>query len=352
MKQYLQTLVAQGKLTEVLALMLEISKTQNSEFPKAVILLSAQNASNESENRNGLLEESSYNRSKAKINYAILQLLDKEFDENKVPASFKIPEKEATTPSDNIVITKSISVPKDFKGGIFQNVVSPMVFAEASDSPPQKPTKKVLFLGANPFNTGKLNLKEEYAEIARQLENKKDVLNLKSEFCTDLESFQTETNNFRPNIIHFAGHGSDSNGELEAFGRGIAPDDANWKENTGLIFHESGYGAAILINDATLDYNFETFIEADQIPIEVIVLNACYSTNQADVLSKRVKYVVGVHNSIADGASIDFSAGFYYGLSDGKNVESAFRYGKGRAMPKLKDRNQIVLFVDGVQSRL
>ena len=81
-------------------------------------------------------------------------------------------------------------------------------------------------------------------------------------------------------------------------------------------------------------------------------MNACYSTNQAEVLSKRVKYVVGVHNSIDDNASIDFIAGFYYGLSDGKTIESAFRYGKGRAMPKLKDKNQIVLFIEGVISNL
>ena len=212
--------------------------------------------------------------------------------------------------------------------------------------------KKILFLGANPFDTGKLNLKEEYAGIAKQLEDKgaKERLVLKSEFCTDLEGFQEKTNTFRPNILHFAGHGSDANGELEAFGRGIGRPD--WKENIGLIFHKSGYGGAMLINDATLDYNFQTFIEDDKIPIEVLVLNACYSTNQAEVLSKRVKYVVGVHNSIDDNASIDFSAGFYYGLSDGKTIESAFRYGKGRAMPKLKDKNQIVLFIDGVISNL
>jgi internalin A len=352
MKQHLLDLIADGKLKEALDLMRQMASSQNSYFNDELIGYLSRFNRNERDNNKRVLSSENYQMEYNRIENATKDLLNSEFDERKVPASFKIPEKQATPPSDNIVITKTISVPKDFKGGVFQNVVSPMIFTEASVLPPQTQTKKVLFLGANPFNTGKLNLKEEYAEIARQLEDKKDVLNLKSEFCTDLESFQKETNNFRPNIIHFAGHGSDSNGELEAFGRGIAPDDTNWKENTGLIFHESGYGAAVLINDATLDYNFETFIEADQIPIEVIVLNACYSTNQADVLSKRVKYVVGVHNSIADGASIDFSAGFYYGLSDGKNVEAAFRYGKGRAMPKLKDRNQIVLFVDGVQSRL
>ena len=221
-----------------------------------------------------------------------------------------------------------------------------------NDTLPQTQTKKILFLGANPFDTGKLNLTAEYAGIAKQLEDKgaKERLVLKSEFCTDLEGFQEKTNTFRPNILHFAGHGSDANGELEAFGRGIGRPD--WKENIGLIFHKSGYGGAMLINDATLDYNFQTFIEDDKIPIEVLVLNACYSTNQAEVLSKRVKYVVGVHNSIDDNASIDFSAGFYYGLSDGKTIESAFRYGKGRAMPKLKDKNQIVLFIEGVISNL
>ena len=329
MKQYLLDLIADGKLKEALDLMRQISIRQDSYFSDSVIGFLSRYNRNEREKGNTISTED-YRMEYNRIESSTKSLLNgSDFDESTAPAPPKTALKPVPSPEKS----------KDTEGGN----------ASTSTKPE---SKKVLFLGANPFNTGKLNLKEEYAEIARQLENKKDVLNLKSEFCTDLESFQTETNNFRPNIIHFAGHGSDSNGELEAFGRGIAPADADWKANTGLIFHESGYGAAVLINDATLDYNFETFIEADKIPIEVIVLNACYSTNQADVLSKRVKYVVGVHNSIADGASIDFSAGFYYGLSDGKNVEAAFRYGKGRAMPKLKDRNQIVLFVDGVKSKL
>ncbi len=268
----------------------------------------------------GLLSFSDVAREKAKLNHRLLNLLngiDKTNDKVEEGTEETVPKK----------VTKKKAV--------------------------AKPTaKKILFLGANPFDTGKLNLKEEYAGIAKQLEDKgaKERLVLKSEFCTDLEGFQEKTNTFRPNILHFAGHGSDANGELEAFGRGIGRPD--WKENIGLIFHKSGYGGAMLINDATLDYNFQTFIEDDKIPIEVLVLNACYSTNQAEVLSKRVKYVVGVHNSIDDNASIDFSAGFYYGLSDGKTIESAFRYGKGRAMPKLKDKNQIVLFIEGVISNL
>ena len=328
MKQYLLDLIADGKLKEALDLMRQMSNTQSSYFNDPVIGFLSRYNRNERD-KGSTISTEDYRMEYNRIESSTKSLLNSEFDESTAPAPPKAAPKPVPPPEKS----------KDTEGGNVSTSTKPE-------------SKKVLFLGANPFNTGKLNLREEYAEIARQLENKKDVLNLKSEFCTDLESFQMETNNFRPNIIHFAGHGSDSNGELEAFSRGIAPADVDWKENTGLIFHESGYGAAVLINDATLDYNFETFIEADQIPIEVIVLNACYSTNQADVLSKRVKYVVGVHNSIADGASIDFSAGFYYGLSDGKNVEAAFRYGKGRAMPKLKDRNQIVLFVDGVKSKL
>ncbi len=307
-----------------------------------ISLLRGQWTKLQKQDRLGKLSFSEMAREEAKLTDSLMDLL-KNLDAD-APKKEEEPDN-----SGNIIINKTISVPKDFKGGMFQNVISPMEFIEM---PKAAVAKKILFFGANPFNTGKLNLEKEYAKIAKQLEDKgaRDRLELKSEFCTDLESFQEKTNDFRPNIIHFAGHGSDSNGELETFGRGVKFDID--KLNTGLIFHESGYGAAVLISDDTLDYNFETFIEADKIPIEVIVLNACYSANQAIVLSKRVKYVVGVNNSIADEASIHFSSGFYFGLSEGKNVESAFRYGKGRAMPKLTDKNQIVLFVDGEKTKL
>ena len=238
------------------------------------------------------------------------------------------------------------TVPKDAVIEIAEKPIIPPILITSI-------AKKIIFFAANPFDTGRLNLKQEYAEIARQLEDKaaRDRLEITSDFCTDLEGFQEKTNTFRPNIIHFAGHGSDAKGEVaDIASRGIGRIEGN--KNTGLIFHESGYGAAMLVNDATLDYNFETFIDIEKIPIEVLVLNACYSSNQAEILSKRVKYVVGVHNSIADGASIDFSAGFYYGLADGRSIESAFRFGKGRAMPKLTDRNHIVLYIDGVISAL
>jgi hypothetical protein len=307
-----------------------------------VAILKGQFAKLQSDDRIGKLSYQERTRVEANLTSGLMDLL-KSIDDD-------APQKEEKPDSGgNIIINKTISVPKDFKGGMFQNVISPMEFTEI---PKMVVAKKILFFGANPFNTGKLNLEKEYAKIAKQLEDKgaRDRLELRSEFCTDLESFQEKTNNFRPHIIHFAGHGSDSNGELETFGRGVKFNTD--KENTGLIFHESGYGAAVLISDDTLDYNFETFIEADKIPIEVIVLNACYSVNQAIVLAKRVKYVIGVNNGIADEASINFSSGFYFGLSEGKNVESAFRYGKGRAMPKLTDRNQIVLFVDGEKSKL
>lgn len=209
---------------------------------------------------------------------------------------------------------------------------------------------KILFLGANPFSTGILNLKGEYAEIAKRLEDSKikDRLDIRSNFSTTLEDFQEKIDKFKPQIIHFAGHGEDNSNEMADFSRGIQRID--WRDEAGLVFFDNDHRKARYIGNDTLDYHFETFIEIDKIPIEVVILNACYSVNQAKVIAKRVKYVIGVNNSIKDDASIDFTSGFYYKLAESDNIIAAFRYGKGRALPKLKDRNHIVLFIDGQQT--
>ena len=217
---------------------------------------------------------------------------------------------------------------------------------------PQEDILKILFLGANPFNTGKLNLQAEYTEIAKRLEDGviKEKVRLQSEFSTTIEDFQIKSEKFKPNIIHFAGHGKDENKEMTQFAQSIGLTD--WRNDAGLVFFDRNHVKHIYIKGKDLEYNLKGLIEIDKIPIKIIIFNACYSVNQAKIIAKHVKYVIGVHNKIMDDASIDFTAGFYRVLVEGKDVETAFVKGKGLAISKLENKNQIVLFIDGVKTKL
>ncbi len=61
-----------------------------------------------------------------------------------------------------------------------------------------------------------------------------------------------------------------------------------------------------------------------KIVCEIVILNACYSAEQAKAISEFGMYVVGNNLPIADAAAISFSEGFYNGLGEGKDFEAAF----------------------------
>ena len=60
----------------------------------------------------------------------------------------------------------------------------------------------------------------------------------------------------------------------------------------------------------TLAGFFELF--ADK--LECVVLNACYSEIQAEVIAKHIPYVIGMKKAIGDTAAIEFSVAFYDAL--------------------------------------
>jgi hypothetical protein len=57
------------------------------------------------------------------------------------------------------------------------------------------------------------------------------------------------------------------------------------------------------------------------------VLNACYSSAQAEAIAHHVAYVVGMSDAIGDDAAIAFSVGFYQAIGAGRSIEEAFDLG-------------------------
>ena len=90
--------------------------------------------------------------------------------------------------------------------------------------------------------------------------------------------------------------------------------------------------------------------------LRCVVLNACYSENQARAIAEHVDCVIGMSHSLGDQAAISFADGFYRGLGYGKSVQAAFQLGCNQielnnlaqeSVPKLKakkavDASQIV----------
>jgi hypothetical protein len=58
--------------------------------------------------------------------------------------------------------------------------------------------------------------------------------------------------------------------------------------------------------------------------IRLVVLNACWTSSQAQAISAEVDCVVGTNRTIGDQAARVFSARFYHTLADGGSVQQAF----------------------------
>jgi hypothetical protein len=151
--------------------------------------------------------------------------------------------------------------------------------------------KKILVLAANPKQTSRLRLDEEVRDIKEGLQRSqnRDKFILQQEWAVRPRDIRRAILDFRPNIIHFSGHGS---GE------------------TGLAF-ENITGQIQLVTGDALAGLFRQF--ATQ--VECVLLNACYSENQAEAIALHIDYVIGMNNQIGDGAAIEFAVGFYDALA-------------------------------------
>lgn len=83
--------------------------------------------------------------------------------------------------------------------------------------------------------------------------------------------------------------------------------------------------------------------------IKVVLLNACYTQDQASTISEYVEYVIGTNINIGDVAAIAFSRGFYYQIAkdDEMNIEHAFDSGRTDAVLKGAAEENFVFYHNG-----
>jgi WD40 repeat protein len=171
----------------------------------------------------------------------------------------------------------------------------------------ESPVKKILVLSANPKGTKPLRLADEIREIKDGLERAKnrDSFQIESAEAVRDRDIHRSILKYEPQIVHFSGHGA---GE------------------EGLIF-EDNTGQPKLVDAKALAGLFKYFADDDDIEIECVLLNACYSEIQAKAIAQHIDYVIGMSKQIGDKAAIEFAVGFYDALGAGKGVESAYKLG-------------------------
>lgn len=162
---------------------------------------------------------------------------------------------------------------------------------------------RILFFSANTDGKAMLNLESEVREIKNSLA----LASLQKRFDFIIEpaarpnDFMTSIMKYRPEIVHFSGHGT---------GSGIYMFDEN--------------DLPILIPKQVLVNVFSFFSQV----VGCLVLNACYSGKQLEGIKKYITHVIGTTDQIEDKSAIQFSSMFYRALGEGNGIEYAFEFAR------------------------
>ncbi len=185
----------------------------------------------------------------------------------------------------------------------------------------------ILFLAANPVGSSQSHLEQEARDISDGLQRARhrDRFKFEQRWAVRSRDIQLALLECNPQIVHFAGHRK-QNKILEQKGT-ITQEFATATETEiepeeGLVF-EDDTGHIHLIPANALADLFKLF--SDQ--VNCVLLNGCYTEDQAKVIAQHIPYVIGMKQSITDKAALDFALGFYDALGSGRSMEFAYNLG-------------------------
>lgn len=162
----------------------------------------------------------------------------------------------------------------------------------------------ILFLAANPRGSDPLQLDRECAEIQRELKMSpyRDDFRFESRWAVGIDELMRHLNELDPTVIHISGHGGGSAGLM--------------------LEDERGEPQPVLARALT------DMIGSTVRKTRVVLLNACYTTEQAEALRARIDCVVGMDGAIGDDAARAFAIRFYGALGNRRSIGNAVDQGK------------------------
>ncbi|MEN0005608.1 MAG: COR domain-containing protein [Bacteroidota bacterium] len=162
-----------------------------------------------------------------------------------------------------------------------------------------KETRRILFVAASPKDEARLQLDLEYNKIQKELKLGQSFHQfdfMPPVFAATVQDLLRAMNE-QPEIVHFSGHGSQK----------------------GILISNDINQARLLPTSALL-----RLFKPRKDSTKCVLLNSCYSAEQAKAVSKLEILVIGYNAPVGDNSAIEFVRGFYTGLGEGKSFESAF----------------------------
>lgn len=178
---------------------------------------------------------------------------------------------------------------------------------------------RILFLSANPADTGRIALGSELHEIDGRIRvsDGRDRIVLLNAAETRIDEFARTLQLHKPHVVHFSGHGA---------------------ADGSILLADENDRAAAAGPDAVTDV-FAAL--ARDLGIRCVVLNACFSATLADALRAHVDCVIGAPGAVPDRVAIAFAGGFYESIGFGRDLAAAYQL--ALAQVRLLDLDTAVL---------
>lgn len=164
-------------------------------------------------------------------------------------------------------------------------------------------TQLILFLAANPRGSDPRKLDRECAEIQRELKMTphRGDFRFESRWAVGIDELMRHLTELDPTVIHVSGHGGGAAGLL--------------------LEDERGEPQPVLARALTM------MVGTTARNARLVVLNACYTTAQAEALRARIDCVVGMDGAIGDDAARAFAIRFYGALGNRRSIGNAVDQG-------------------------
>lgn len=169
-------------------------------------------------------------------------------------------------------------------------------------------TITVLFMASNPAGSAQLRLDEEARSIAEMIRKSehRDSVKFESRWAARPMDILQAINELHPDVIHFSGHGSDTD---------------------ELVLQDENGNPKFVSKEAIVQV-----MMASSGRIRLVFFNTCFSYTQAQAVVEHVEVAIGMTTSIGDDAARIFAAQFYSAIGFGLSVQQAFEQAKAALM--------------------
>ncbi len=298
--------------------------------------------------------------------YAQLQGRHHRFERQKTEGTLSLSEQTQTENTlDRDVRAETMRLPSDIRlpEGFAASATAPLPlpFTEATAPPNgQNPLAasssepmKILMLMANPRETVRLNLEREHARIHEELSQQHRFFKLQPQYDVRITELNQAIISEQPQIVHFSGHGRSSKPVAKDPNDPFAEPQPG--EKGGLLLVNPNGDGLFAAPASALAFMFKSLVKDQGIPLQLVLLNACHSGEQAAAIAAHIPFVIGTSDEVLDEAAWVFSKGFYFSLAtqagkalDEAAVRKAFNVGQMNALFMGEPEDRFMLYINGV----